>query len=300
MVLFIETINFNHIFAKTVYDAFYDSEKNKLDFYGRRFKYKTEWDGWPEGLDMENFEIDYIGSDRLVFLSGGDWQEMVPVSLCLKKDTNKLIWCPFDGYTRKSATEIKLGCKDLINYIQRSMEEDCQIAGAMMGDLPQNVGNILSLGYGRITPSNKKDDEIIDLFAEKWNYYNRLQKENLMSLEESNVLNEMAIEPISEDKDNLPFYISIKTPETNKLYHAHIMKKGVKGVELGTFVITPKPPNDFNDLVEYKVGKHEGLKNIQEADRKLIVHWAKSNNNMFPGTNWEALIYNYTLALKSL
>jgi hypothetical protein len=169
MIRFIETIKFEPIFAKAVYDAFYDSEKQKLDFYGKR--YETKFDGWPDGLDMENFEIDYIGGNSLVFLSGGDWQEMVPVTLHLKRDSHKLIWSPFDGYTRSSAAEIKLGCKDLINCIQSQIREDCQIAGPIMGDLPQNVGSTLSLGYknGRILPpprkrSNSKDYNSIPHF----------------------------------------------------------------------------------------------------------------------------------------
>jgi hypothetical protein len=113
VIRFIETIKFNPAFAKAVYDAFYDPEKDKLDFYGKR--YHVKFDGWPKALDMENFEIDYIGPDSLVFLSGGDWQEMVPVTLCLKKDSRNLAWSPFDSYTRKSTAEIKIGCRDLIN-----------------------------------------------------------------------------------------------------------------------------------------------------------------------------------------
>jgi hypothetical protein len=116
MIRFIETIKFNPAFAKTVYDAFYDSEKDKLDFYGKR--YRVKFDGWPKDLNMEYFEIDYIGPDSLVFLSGGDWQEMVPVSLCLNKNSHNLVWSPFDAYTKKSADEIKIGCRDLINCVQ--------------------------------------------------------------------------------------------------------------------------------------------------------------------------------------
>jgi hypothetical protein len=120
MIRFIEAIKFDPAFAKAVYDAFYNPEKDKLDFYKIRKIKITDLakDGWPKDLDMENFEIDSIGPDSLVFLSGGDWQEMVPVTLRLKKDSNKLIWSPFDSYTRKSATEIKVGCRDLINFIQ--------------------------------------------------------------------------------------------------------------------------------------------------------------------------------------
>ena len=37
-------------------------------------------------------------------------------------------------------------------------QEDCQIAGSMMGDVPQNIGSVLSLGYknGRVLPQPKK------------------------------------------------------------------------------------------------------------------------------------------------
>jgi hypothetical protein len=158
VIRFIETIKFDPAFAKAVYDAFYDSEKQKLDFYGRRYRYKAKWDGWPDGLDMENFELDGINSNCLVFLSGGDWQEMVPVTLCLKRDSHKLIWAPFDSYIRKSSAEIKCGCKDLINCAKGQLGEDCQIAGPIMGDLPRNTGNTLSLGYknGRVLPQIKK------------------------------------------------------------------------------------------------------------------------------------------------
>jgi hypothetical protein len=114
MIRFIETIKFNPVFAKAVYD----SDRDRLDFYGRRRN--TKFDRWPKCLDMENFEIDYIVPDSLVFLSGGDWQETVPVTLRLKKDSHNLIWIPFDAYTSKSADEIKIGCRDLINWVKNN------------------------------------------------------------------------------------------------------------------------------------------------------------------------------------
>jgi hypothetical protein len=156
MVRFIESIKFNSAFAKAIYDAFYDPEKEELDFYGKRFKYKKKWEGWPDGLDMENFEIDSLGSEHIVFVSGGDWQEMVPVALRLYK--GKLIWCPFESYTKKSNVEIKCACKDLISCAKGQIAEDCQTAGPAMGDVLQNVGSVLSLGYknGRVLPLPKK------------------------------------------------------------------------------------------------------------------------------------------------
>ena len=113
-------------------------------------------------------------------------------------------------------------------------------------------------------------------------------------------LNEMSIHAISGDSDNLPFDISVKSIETNKkIFHAHIFKKGMKNVELGTFVITKNPPKETRDLVDYIVkGKHEGLKNISEEDRRLIVKWSAKRNFLFPGSNWETLNYHYIKAIR--
>jgi hypothetical protein len=157
MIRFIETIKFNPAFAKAVYKAFYDSDSQELAFYKKRFKYRKKFYGWPDSLDMENFEVASVSGDHIVFVSGGDWQEMAPVTLLLKQDSNNLIWRPFDSYVKDGNTKIKLGLQDLINYVQ-SLDEDCQIAGPMMGALPQNVGSTLSLGYknGCIFPLLRK------------------------------------------------------------------------------------------------------------------------------------------------
>jgi len=127
-----------------------------------------------------------------------------------------------------------------------------------------------------------------------------LEKEAI-AFDEKNGINEMAIQTVSDDSDGLPFAISVKAPEKVKTYHAHIMKKGVKGVELGTFEITKNPPKEVKDLVDYVAGPHKGLKGISEKDRQLIVDWAgRKNNSGFPGTNWEALRFLYAVALRSI
>jgi hypothetical protein len=131
MIFFVETIKFDLAFAKAVYNAFYDSEKRILDFNGRRYRCKTKWKGWPDGLDMENFELVQVGKDFLVFESGGDWQEMIPVALCLGRDSHGLVWSPFDSYVRDNRAKIKLGLQDLVKCVQ-SFAEDCQIAGPML------------------------------------------------------------------------------------------------------------------------------------------------------------------------
>ena len=130
---------------------------------------------------------------------------------------------------------------------------------------------------------------------------NKNEYEENFDFEECTIkLNEMAVQSISGDIDRLPFDISIKTPEKNKTFHAHIMKKGVKGVELGAFEITRIPPRSIKDLIGYTKGSHKGLKHISENEQQLIVNWAIKKNNLdIYRTNWESLSHQYALALRS-
>lgn len=165
MVLFIETVNFNPDFAKKVYDLFYNPDKKKCDLYWRT-PFKSIL-GWPDGLDTENLEIVSIGMDHITYWAGGDWQEGATVNLQLNLK-GKLVWIPFEAYTKKPAIVINNAIADLEEQGQALMEsirqEDCQIAGPMMGDLPVNVGSTLSLGYknSRILPPLKKRSDAKD------------------------------------------------------------------------------------------------------------------------------------------
>jgi hypothetical protein len=160
MVRFIETVNFNPDFAKRVYSLFYDPEKGKCNLCSRR-KFKSI-KGWPEGLDLENLEIVSIGPDHITYWAGGDWQEGATVNLQLDTNGKRLKFIPFEFYSKKSPIEIKNAIADLNEQGQALMEssrqEDCQTAGPMMGDLPQNSNGILSPGYknGRVLPLPKK------------------------------------------------------------------------------------------------------------------------------------------------
>ena len=173
MIRFIETIKFNPSFISQVYKLFYNPDKGKCDLYWRK-KFKLI-KGWPEGLDTENLEIVSIGTDYITYWAGGDWQEGATVNLQLDTNTNKLEWIPFEAFHKKSAIEIKNAIADLNEQgrilSESDQNENCQIAGSMMGDLPQNITNTLSLGYknGRILPipqkrANSNDYDYITYF----------------------------------------------------------------------------------------------------------------------------------------
>ena len=156
MVRFFETIKFDPEFVKAIYDNFYDSENDNLKF--RKIK---KYKGWPEDLSDENFELVSIGSDSITFVSCGDWQEAIPVKLQYKKDKNNFVWIPFEAYTKGSPEENELALNDLLKAAKKQLEEsfqetddedyqeDCQIAGPIMGSLPANGNKVLSLSYKR-------------------------------------------------------------------------------------------------------------------------------------------------------
>jgi hypothetical protein len=159
MVRFIETVKFKPDFIKQVYPLFYDSEKGQCNLCWRA-KFKS-LKGWPEGLDTENLEIVSIGPDYITYWAGGDWQDGAVVNL--QFDGNgKLKFVPFEAYSKQSSPEIRNAIADFNEQGQALMEcsqqEDCQIAGSMMGDLPQNVDSNLSRGYknGRVLSPFRK------------------------------------------------------------------------------------------------------------------------------------------------
>jgi hypothetical protein len=69
--------------------------------------------GWPERLDIENFELHSVGSDHVSFMAGGDWQQMVICSIV--KDWNKDILkiTPFDFYPEMSVEDKKTALERL-------------------------------------------------------------------------------------------------------------------------------------------------------------------------------------------
>jgi hypothetical protein len=73
------------------------------------------------------------------------------------------------------------------------------------------------------------------------------------------------------------------------------MKLRTKADELGAFVITRTPPRVISDLVGYTEGEHKGLNNFTEEQLQALVDWASRRNPLYPGTNWQALQYEYAI-----
>jgi hypothetical protein len=118
-------------------------------------------------------------------------------------------------------------------------------------------------------------------------------------LEEQQQFDEMSIRVISSPEERLPFKVTIKCPDKGKFDHAHIMRLGTKDDEIGAFVITNNTPKAVKDLVGYTEGKHEGLRNLKFDELQALVRWASLRNNLYPGTNWQALQYEYAVNRRS-
>jgi hypothetical protein len=102
-------------------------------------------------------------------------------------------------------------------------------------------------------------------------------------------LDEMAILRVSSERDGLPFRITIQSPETNHLPHAHIRDLKTGRVKLGEFALSKSPPRSPRDIKDFG----EGLTKDEETAnkwRELIFRWAYAPSRKFPkNNNWEAL-----------
>jgi hypothetical protein len=121
----------------------------------------------------------------------------------------------------------------------------------------------------------------------------------MVIIREKQRFDEMAIRVISSPSDNLPFKITVMSPDKGKSDHAHILKLRSKKDELGTIVITKDPPKSVADIIGYTDGNHSGLRNLSEDQLQAIVDWASRRNSLFPGTNWQALQYEYFVNRRS-
>ncbi len=64
--------------------------------------------GFPEGLDLENLEINHIADEWIQIVAGGDWQEMIPFSFAVDAKTRKpmIIDLFYSSYQKTPAKEI--------------------------------------------------------------------------------------------------------------------------------------------------------------------------------------------------
>jgi hypothetical protein len=81
-------------FEQALYD-FFKNDNGEIDVQGNRYKLQ-DLDGYPKGLDLENFEIFDIGGDYVTFIGGGDWQEMERFTVA-EKDGKIAIIPLYDG-----------------------------------------------------------------------------------------------------------------------------------------------------------------------------------------------------------
>lgn len=114
-----------------------------------------------------------------------------------------------------------------------------------------------------------------------------------MHLDERIHFEEMGMNPGNALEDRLPFKIVLMNPDGNApAPHAHIMKRGRGGKEVGTFIITPNPPRTIEELKSYTVGKHKGLADVPDEWKQMIVDWAPRRSYRDPlRTNWERLAF---------
>jgi hypothetical protein len=99
---------------------------------------------------------------------------------------------------------------------------------------------------------------------------------------EDQELNEMAIQAVSSLADNLPFRITIKSPD-HQPPHAHIMDNDTGKKEIGQFLIPASKPRASSDIKDYKQG-------ITDEMRTTIFLWMRSRSKLLPRvTNWELL-----------
>jgi hypothetical protein len=70
-------------------------------------------DGWPKGLDIENFEMYAAGDDFVCFIAGGDWQEMALCSIAKTWNKNSLKITPFDYHKEMNAADMKAALERL-------------------------------------------------------------------------------------------------------------------------------------------------------------------------------------------
>jgi hypothetical protein len=91
--------------------AFKDIVMNNL------YKKLKEVEGYPKGLDLENFEYLYVGDDYIKMCAGGDWQQMINFSFALlKKDNKPVIIDLYDGNVQKSYK------KEVTEYLNKVKE----------------------------------------------------------------------------------------------------------------------------------------------------------------------------------
>lgn len=73
-------------------------------------------DGFPKGLDLENCDVIFVGSDYVQIQAGGDWQQGINFSFIVDGKTPRIVGLYENGPGRGHAREVNAylkACKEL-------------------------------------------------------------------------------------------------------------------------------------------------------------------------------------------
>jgi hypothetical protein len=112
----------------------------------------------------------------------------------------------------------------------------------------------------------------------------------MVLINEKNKFDEMSRAKIATPQDNLPFEITVQSPEHDPP-HALLLEKNSKTKERGEFLIPSRPPKFTSDIQDFRKG-------ISDKDREIIFRWINQKSKRMPKlTNWEMLVLLWELAV---
>jgi len=130
-------------------------------------------EGFPEGLDLENLDINDIKEDSIQLVGGGDWQESIPFSFAVKASNKKPVIVDLydSSYTKTKA-------KDIREYMD-SLKEG--VYSSHLDPLPGEKVNIVSTemappdkhGVNILAGNDEYDDDMLPEYDFTGSYRNR-------------------------------------------------------------------------------------------------------------------------------
>lgn len=134
-------------FVKKLHDAgYFDVKDNKIEWNHSTF---AESEGWPAGLDCENFEITSIGKDYVHGYACGDWQEGTTFCVVLNED-NELELIPFDPKSNDSKVIVKHKQAEMVDIIKaenKALQEAIE-ANNLFVDIHEYLRELEGEDYG--------------------------------------------------------------------------------------------------------------------------------------------------------
>lgn len=105
--------------------------------------------GFPEGLDLENLEINYIGKDSIQILAGGDWQEMIPFSFVVTSRDDKplIVDLFYSAYQKTPAKEIRQYMDSVKDLSISPLKEDASWAKVDPIEYDEELISLVQIAY---------------------------------------------------------------------------------------------------------------------------------------------------------